>query len=114
MWAAHLLNGDSRKSELEEALIRPPPRWSKHPAFRHREQDLWIIVADAVHAGADGTPLEGPVMGFSHQLEQRWERRPRVEPVAEPTGIDDRRLAVVKVLKPWGGHRGNDGEGLQR
>ena len=52
-------------------------------------------------------------MWFPHQIEQHGQRRPRVEPLREPSRIDDRRLSMVDVFQAWGGLRGNDGEGLE-
>ena len=114
MWSTLLLHGNTSKSERKEGSIRLLPRQSKQPAVRHRGQDVRIVVADVVHAAAAGAPLEGAVMGFPRQLEQRRQQHPRVEPVAEPAGVDDRRLAMVDVFEARGGHRGDDGEGLQR
>ena len=37
-----------------------------------------------------------------------------VEPLAEPSGFDDRRLSMVNVLQLGGGCRRDDGEGFQR
>ena len=69
VWSKPLLHGDSCKSERKKGSIRPPPRWSKQLALRYREQDVRIVVADAVDPVADSAPLEGAVMGFPRQLE---------------------------------------------
>ena len=113
VWSKLLLHGDSCKSERKEGSIRLTPRWSKQPSGRRRGQDVRIVVADAVHAGTEGALLEGAVMGLPRQCEQRRQRSPRVEPVTEQAGFDDRWLAMVDILEVWRGHRSNDGEGLQ-
>ena len=90
-----------------------PPLHSEKPPLRHWNQDIRIVVPDAVHPATDGAPLVGTGTGFTHQLEKSPYRRRRIEPVVEQFGVDDRRLSVVDVGKPWCGRRCDDGEGLQ-
>ena len=50
-------------------MIFPPSRSRKYLS-RHGDQDIRIVILDAIDPVTDGAPLVGTVVGFTHQLEE--------------------------------------------
>ena len=86
---------------------------SNQPLLRPGRQNIRIVISNAVQTRADGAPLVGTGIGFAHQVKEPWHRRGWIEPFVRPVQVDDRLLSMVDVGKRRGGHRGDDGEGLQ-
>ncbi len=84
-----------RHFRLELSDVRSISTVSNQPPLRPGSQNVRVVVLDAVHPGADSTPLVGASAGFAHQLEEPRDRRHRIEPVRKPPGVDYHRLSVL-------------------
>ena len=93
-----ILHSDQLRRKRRQEDFRPSR--SGGPIFRAGDQNIRVVVPDAVGPGADGTPFVGSATGFTHQLEAPRHWRRRIEPVGKPVGDNDRRLSMVDVGKP--------------
>ena len=63
-----------------------------------RFQDVRVAILDAIHLGADGAPLARAHVGFSHQLEEPWQRQsPRLRLSLPSRGSEDQIELITEA-----------------
>ena len=104
-----ILHSDQLRRKRRQEDFRPSR--SGGPIFRAGDQNIRVVVPDAVGPGADGAPFGGAHKGSRTQVEAPRHWRRRIEPVGKLVGVDDRRMLMVDVRQPRRGLRCDHGEG---